>query len=40
MYCIDLEGAQRQVIKKILNLQKRKRKYALHDIWDVKFCQA
>ncbi len=27
MYCTDLEKTQWQVIKKILNLQKRERKY-------------
>jgi len=27
MYCTDLEETQWQVIKKILNLQERKRKY-------------
>lgn len=33
MYCTDLEKTQWQVIKKILNLQERKRKYNLREIW-------
>ena len=33
MYCTDLEETQWQVIKKILNLQERKRKYDLREIW-------
>lgn len=31
MYCTDLEETQWQVIKKILNLQERKRKYDLRE---------
>lgn len=30
---MDLEEMQWQVIKKIVNLQERKRKYDLHEIW-------
>lgn len=37
MYLTDLEEIQRQVFKKILNLQKRKRKYDLREIWNVIF---
>ena len=37
MYLTDLEEIQRQVFKKILNLQKRKRKYDLREIWNVVF---
>ena len=33
MYLTDLEEIQRQVFKKILNLQKRKRKYDLREKW-------
>ena len=35
MYLTDLEEIQRQVFKKILNLQKRKRKYDLREIWSM-----
>ena len=34
---MDLEKTQWQIIKKILNLQERKRKYALHGIWNAIF---
>ena len=37
MYPTDLEEAQWQVIKKILNLQERKRKYDLREIWNAIF---
>ena len=37
MYSTDLEETQWQVIKKILNLQERKRKYALREIWNAIF---
>lgn len=37
MYCIDLEETQQQVIKKILNLEKRKPKYDLREIWNAIF---
>ncbi|MFK2361943.1 transposase [Bacteroides fragilis] len=37
MYSMDLEKTQWQIIKKILNLQERKRKYALHGIWNAIF---
>lgn len=37
MYSTDLEGTQWQVIKKILNLQERKRKYDLREIWNAIF---
>jgi IS5 family transposase len=37
MYSTDLEKTQWQIIKKILNLQERKRKYALHGIWNAIF---
>ena len=37
MYSTDLEKTQWQVIKKILNLQKRKRKYDLREIWNAIF---
>lgn len=33
MYKTDLEEIQRQVIKKFLNLQERKQKYDLQEIW-------
>lgn len=35
MYSTDLEETQWQVIKKILNVQERKRKYDLREIWIV-----
>ena len=34
---MDLEETQWQVIKKILNLQERKRKYALREMWNAIF---
>lgn len=37
MYPTDLEETQWQVIKKILNLQERKRKYDLLEIWNAIF---
>ena len=37
MYSTDIEETQWQVIKKILNLQERKRKYNLREIWDAIF---
>ena len=37
MYPTDLEETQWQVIKKILNLQARKRKYDLREIWNAIF---
>lgn len=37
MYCTDLEETQWQVIKKILNVQERKRKYDLREIWNAIF---
>lgn len=37
MYSTDLEETQWQVIKKILNLQERKRKYNLREIWNSIF---
>ncbi len=37
MYPTDLEETQWQVIKKILNLQARKRKYDLREIWNTIF---
>jgi len=37
MYCTDLEETQWQVIKKTLNLQERKRKYDLREIWNAIF---
>ena len=37
MYSTDLEETQWQVIKKILNLQERKRKYDLREIWNAIF---
>lgn len=37
MYCTNLEETQWQVIKKILNLQERKRKYDLREIWNAIF---
>lgn len=37
MYSTDLEKTQWQVIKKILNVQERKRKYDLCEIWDAIF---
>ena len=37
MYPTDLEETQWQVIKKILNLQERKRKYDLREIWNAIF---
>ncbi len=37
MYSTDLEEIHWQVIKNILNLQERKRKYDLREIWNVIF---
>ena len=37
MYSTDLEETQWQVIKKILNVQERKRKYDLREIWNAIF---
>lgn len=37
MYPTGLEETQWQVIKKILNLQERRRKYALREIWNTIF---
>ena len=37
MYPTDLEETQWQVIKKILNLQERRRKYDLREIWNAIF---
>ncbi len=37
MYPTNLEETQWQVIKKILNLQERRRKYDLREIWNVIF---
>ena len=37
MYPTDLEETQWQVIKKILNLQERRRKYDLREIWNTIF---
>ena len=37
MYCTDLEETQWQVIRKILNVQERKRKYDLREIWNAIF---
>lgn len=37
MYSTDLEETQWQVIKKILNVQERKRKYDLRKIWNAIF---
>ena len=37
MYLTDLEERQWQVIKKILKLQERKRKYYLYKIWNAIF---
>ena len=37
MYLTDLEAIQLQVTKKILDLQERKRKYDLSEIWNVLF---
>ena len=37
MYSTDLKETQRQVIKKILNLQERKLKYDLRQIWNAIF---
>ncbi len=37
MYPTDLEETHLQVIKKILNLQARKRKYDLREIWNAIF---
>ena len=37
MYLTDLEAIQLQVTKKILDLQERKRKYDLSEIWNVIF---
>jgi putative transposase len=37
MYCTDLEETQWEVIKNILNLQERKRKYDLREIWNAIF---
>lgn len=37
MYLTGLEEARWQVIKKILKLQDRKRKYDLSEIWDAIF---
>ena len=36
-YPTDLTDKQWQVIKKILNLQERKRKYDLREIWNAIF---
>ena len=37
MYSTDLEETQWQVIKKILNVQEKKRKYDLREIWNTIF---
>ena len=37
MYSTWLEETQWQVIKKILNLQERKRKYDLREMWNAIF---
>lgn len=37
MYLTDLEAIKLQVTKKILDLQERKRKYDLSEIWNVIF---
>ena len=37
MYFPDLDEIQWQVIKKILNMQEKKRKYDLREMWNVVF---